>query len=102
LARPQSVVLYKRRSRDSSYLTTASFKGFGDLEVFSSDVGPAVGAFTGGASEYEYWYTIPKDEKDTVLLYLLRDRFADRDFDLVDWLKAHDIRYEFSNWFTYD
>jgi hypothetical protein len=51
-----------------------------------------------GDSDWEYWVTVPSDQKDRLLLALLREKYAgdtlaERHFR--DWLDARDIPHRF-------
>lgn len=48
-------------------------------------------------SDYEYWLKVPRAYKDTVLLWLIQERFAN-DSEFRAWLNAKAIPNEFSSY----
>lgn len=47
--------------------------------------------------DYEYWLKIPREWKDTILLCLIQERFAD-DSKFREWLQGKNIPHEFSSY----
>ena len=47
--------------------------------------------------DYEYFTTIDKKYKDTILLLLIKEFFED-DFEFRDFLKKKEIPFKFENW----
>jgi hypothetical protein len=69
----------------------------GDLYIYGADLGPA-SADIFGSSDYEYHLTIKAEDKDMILLLVLKalhdnpDSISSRVMDLA---REHNIRYEF-------
>ena len=98
----KSVVLYERDDGEASYFTSASIDLSGYLEIYNDDVGGSlVRMVTGGGTEYEFRYKILPQDAQTMLLSLLKERYADPEFELLDWLKSNEIQHEFSYWCSY-
>lgn len=68
----------------------------GDLVIDGCDYGEAPKRIWGD-SDYEYITTVKKEYKDTVLLLLIKNKFADS-VDFRIWLKENGIPNEFFNW----
>jgi hypothetical protein len=81
--------------RDSRHLEVR-IEPDGRLLLEGCDTGPEV-AKIWGDSDYEYWLTVPADYKDTLLLWLIQERFQTSSA-LMEWLKSRDIPYEFSSY----
>lgn len=94
------VVLRDERDGKDTRHVEAAIDNQGDLVLSGQDLGPKVQAFF-RTHEYEYFYNIPANYKDTLLLRLLEEKFKP-EFLFDDWLKAHGIPYEFSNWYSPD
>lgn len=74
----------------------ASVNADGDLVVFAHDVGRAPTALP-GSETYDHWVVVGAEEKDQLLLELLRERFLDVGMptaELMTWLQRRDIRHE--------
>ncbi len=84
---------------DHDSLLSASIRADGALELYGSDVGPFVRSLW-GSDEYEYWWRVRKEYKDTVLLWLIKERFAS-ETDFQAWLKEHDIPSSFGSWVSF-
>ncbi|MBI4165859.1 MAG: hypothetical protein HY508_09015 [Acidobacteria bacterium] len=93
------------RSEGLSVFLNAGINERGDLELEGQDLGASVEAHWGD-SDYEYWVVVPKDYKDTVLLWLLKERFdatpqtspLKNDSEFMEWLKAKGIPYQFNSY----
>lgn len=91
---PNSILIRDERTRDGgSDALKAEIKDDGALLFEGYWSGPSVKA-TMGDSDYEYWITVPPEEKDGLLLQLLKDRFA-QSVELKSWLEQRGIRFEF-------
>lgn len=66
----------------------------GDLLLEGQDTAPIIERFRD--IDYEYWLTVGKDDKDTVLLHLIRDRF-DNATAFREWLAQYHIPCRFHN-----
>ena len=75
----------------------------GDLQISGHDLSPGLQKIFGpDADEYEYWFTIPQEQKDRVLLALLAafyDAKSDGNSKLKQLLETHEIPCKFSNYF---
>ena len=74
----------------------ASVNADGDLVVFGHDVGRAPTALP-GSETYDHWIIVGGEEKDLLLLELLRERFLDSTAptaELMNWLRERSIRHE--------
>ena len=68
----------------------------GDLVLDGCDAGSEIERRFGDW-DYEYWLTIPKEYRNTVLLHLIKDRFSSV-HDLEVWLKERSIPAEFNSY----
>ena len=74
----------------------ASVNADGDLVVFGHDVGRAPTALP-GSETYDHWVVVSRDDKDLLLLELLRERFLSATAptaELMAWLQQRDVRHE--------
>ncbi|MGH2758906.1 MAG: hypothetical protein ACRDKJ_05005 [Actinomycetota bacterium] len=74
----------------------ASVNADGDLVVFGHDVGRAPTALP-GSETYDHWVVVGGENKDLLLLELLRERFLGAHAptaELMTWLQKRDIRHE--------
>ena len=78
-----------------SYLD-AMINDDGDLVLEGCDNGESVRQFWGDF-DYEYWVTVNRDYKDTVLLHLIQEKF-ESETKFQEWLKEKDIPCEFSSY----
>ncbi len=78
-----------------SYLD-AIIKENGELVLEGCDNGEMVREFWGDF-DYEYWITIKKDYKDTMLLHLLKEKFDNQE-SLKEWLKEKNIPWDFMSY----
>lgn len=91
-----SITIWDIYRDKNHYILTAEIKENGDLFLEGQDLGPDVLEWFGD-SDYEYFYTIKQEWKDTVLLHLLAEKFTLSDTPQM-WLKRKNIPYDFSNW----
>jgi hypothetical protein len=84
-----------RTEKDYSKLI-AKIDDDGDLVLEGYDVGETPKKYWGD-SDYEYWLTVNKDYKDTILLWLIKERFED-DSHFKDWLDEKGIPSKFDSW----
>ena len=68
----------------------------GSLVLEGHDLGSTVAKFWPD-DEYEYWLTVPANYRDTVLLWLIKERFSS-DVEFREWLDEKGIPHEFANW----
>ena len=82
----------------------------GDLVWAGQDLGPGVGILIKGATEYEFWRTVPAAHIPALVAALggqpgddatrlVRERF-DSDVALKEFADAHGIPTRFSNWIS--
>lgn len=80
----------------------------GDLVWTGHDLGPGVGVLQAGATEYEFWRTVPAahvpallaalgDQPGDHAVKLVRGRFRD-DVELAEFAAGHDIPTTFHSW----
>lgn len=81
---------------DIHHRTDAKIDENENLVIEGCDSGKQVMKFWGD-EDYEYWTTVKKEYKDTVLLLLIKDNFKD-DLKFKEWLKEKNIPFEFTNW----
>jgi hypothetical protein len=84
-----------RTEKDYSKLI-AKIDDDGDLVLEGYDVGETPEKYWGD-SDYEYWLTVNKDYKDTILLWLIKERF-ENDSNFKDWLDEKGIPSQFYSW----
>jgi hypothetical protein len=68
----------------------------GDLIVSGHDSGEAVSNLFGSPT-YDHWVVVGEEDKDLVLLHLLRERFADAraaSAEFLAWLQGREIPHE--------
>jgi len=89
------IVLINTRAEALSVELVARIDEKGDLVLEGWDRGTRVQELTDDW-DYEYWLRLARDYKDTVLLHLIKERFAN-DGELMQWLKEKNIPYEFES-----
>jgi hypothetical protein len=92
----RTVELQQNIDDDRLVEVVASVNADGDLVVFGHDVGRAPTALP-GSETYDHWIVVGDEDKDLLLLELLRERFlgfAAPTAELMSWLQARDIRHE--------
>jgi hypothetical protein len=80
-------------------LTTVRVNDRGDLVFEGSDTGATVEQFCGG-TDYDFTLTVPAAWKDTMLLHLIKDRFADT-APLREWCTERGIPCQFDSWVSW-
>jgi hypothetical protein len=68
----------------------------GNLVLDGYDIGEAAEKILGD-SDYEYWFTVDKQYKDSILLLLIKDKFTS-DTKFKNWLEKNGIPSEFDSW----
>lgn len=81
---------------DGRRTLTAHIKENGDLALEGVDSGSEVEK-TMGDWDYEYWLTVPAAFKDTVLLWLIKERFENSSA-LMGWLSEKNLPHKFDSW----
>lgn len=92
----KGLTIWEKKNDNYSGYLKVSIKDDDNLEMLGLDMGGMVGEFWGG-EDYEYWLTIDKEHKDTILLWLIKERF-DNDIKFKEWLDSKNIPSEFGNW----
>jgi len=86
------ITIRYEKTEDGYSELLAEINDAGDLVLDGCDAGRGVErAF--GDWDHEYWLTIPKEYRDSVLLHLIKDRFASV-HDLKAWLDERGIPSE--------
>jgi hypothetical protein len=89
MPRIREIVLRDRRTEKNYSSLVAMIDDDGDLILEGYDVGEAPKEFWGD-SDYEYWRMVKKDYKDTILDWLIKERF-DTKLGFNIWLKKKGI-----------
>lgn len=87
-----------KRSMDegTSIEVAVAVDGNGDLIMSGRDSGKAPQNLLGDRT-YDYWVVVGEEDKDLVLLHLLRERFAGTQApsaEFMEWLQGHEIPHE--------
>lgn len=96
IALERSVDLKLTAGDGTVFDTVASVDANGNLIVYGHDVWAAPDPFAATRS-YDHWVVVPEEDKDFVLLQLLRERFLDGpapSAEFMSWLEAHAIPHE--------
>ena len=89
------VISETKTDKDYSSLV-AMINDSGDLVLEGYDEGEFPKSFWGD-EDYEYWLYIKGEFKDTVLLWLIKERFKN-DSEFREWLNEKGIPSEFGSW----
>ena len=84
-----------RTETDISWLK-AKIDENGNLVFEGGDIGETPEKYW-GRDEYEYWRTVDKEYKDSILLLLIKDKFTS-DSEFSEWLEKAGIPSKFQNW----
>lgn len=87
------ITLIESKSKRISVFLEAKIKENGDLVLEGQDLGEWVKE-NFGDSDYEYSLTVKAEYKDTILLNLIKEKFAN-DSEFREWLKEKQIPNEF-------
>jgi hypothetical protein len=90
------ITLINSKSDRVSVNLIAKIEDDGGLVLEGYDIGPFVEE-QWGDSDYEYWLRIDKEYKDTILLWLIKERFA-TDSEFKVWLDEKGIPSKFESW----
>ena len=90
------VIIYEGRDEKNTSLEMAEIKENGDLALDGYGAGE-VCERVWGDGDYEYWLTVDKKWKDTILLLLAQERFKSFG-DFRQWLDEKKIPNQFQNW----
>ncbi|TFG26305.1 hypothetical protein EU528_14645 [Candidatus Thorarchaeota archaeon] len=91
--------LYEKQGETSIYID-AEIDKEGNLIVSGQDLGKAPEEFWGD-SDYEYMVFVKKDQRDMLLLSLIKEKFggnAKAFSNFRDFLEKYNIKYEFDSW----
>ena len=88
--------IMEERTGDNIARLAVKINERGDLVLEGYDAGPAVVKWVGDY-DYEYWRTVPLDYKDSVLLWLVKERFSS-DLEYSEWLDEKGIPNKYENW----
>ncbi len=72
-----------------------SIKENGDLDMGLFEFGEMVEKYKGG--DYEYDLVVAKEDKDSVLLHLIKEKFENTS-GFKKWLEEHNIPFKESSW----
>jgi hypothetical protein len=87
---------------DDNYRLDVSLTDDDGLLISGHDAGPGVGCLWQGSDRHTYWVCLDKADKDSMLLHLLRERYRDRDFEIMTWLKSRGIPFAFMNCLSFE
>lgn len=90
------ISLNESRTETDAVSLFAKIDEIGNLVLEGYDIGETPKNFW-GKDEYEYWLTINKKYKDSILLLLIKDRF-NSDTKFKQWLDERGIPSEFYSW----
>lgn len=90
------VIIYESRDEKNTSLELAEIKENGDLVLEGCGAGE-VCEKVWGDGDYEYWLTVDKKWKDTILLLLAQERFKSFE-DFRKWLDEKKMPNQFQNW----
>lgn len=85
-----SIRILEETSGEDRRVQTVAIDKNGDLVVYGLDSGPFVEKYH-GHHDYEYWFTVPCEYKDTGLLLLLKERFSSF-LEAQAWLTSKGIK----------
>jgi hypothetical protein len=92
----QELVIFHERIADGYSELKAKISEKGDVVLDGADGGERIRKLVGDWDS-EYWVTVTKEWKDTVLLHLLKEKF-DSTSAFMAWLKEREIPYDFYRW----
>lgn len=98
MAEPLHVNILNRKNGSDTELIWLETGLDGSFKLSGQDVGPAAEE-TWGRDEYEYTVRVSAEDKNRLLLELLKEKYQDTrcSQDFKTWLEAHNILYEFTN-----
>ena len=94
----KKITLWERKTETDRGGLEAVITDEGDLKLENHDGGKIVGEFFGG-SDLESWVLVDKDYKDTIMLWLIKERF-DSDDAFKKWLDEKKIPNKSDLWIT--
>lgn len=96
MAKLKQITLAESKTDRCSSSLVARIDDEGSLVLEGYDIGELVREWWGD-SDYEYWLKVAADDKDTVLLWLIKERFP-TDSEFREWLNSKGIPSEFHSW----
>lgn len=91
-----TITIWDEYRGENHYNLIARIDENGDLILDGGDIGLDVKKWWGDI-DYEYWYNIKKAWKDTLLLYLLAEKFTLKNTP-QGWFENKGIPFEFSSY----
>lgn len=93
------IEIFKKEINNTLLILNVKVLENGDVSMEGQDIGEAPRK-TWGHDDYEYTVKVPAEQKDRLLLLLIKERFnTDKpSSDFMQWLKAHNIAHEFFSW----
>ncbi|MEA5552527.1 hypothetical protein VB713_16420 [Anabaena cylindrica UHCC 0172] len=98
-ATPASIRLFEQNGETSRFID-AELNEKGDLLIFGQDIGKAP-LETWGDTDYEFWVTVAKKDKDKVLLALLKKLYSNNPSavdEFRNFCKSAEIPFKFETW----
>lgn len=92
----KEITLTQYKTEDVSVQLVARIDEADNLVLEGYDIGKSVEQYWGD-SDYEYWLRIARDYKDTVLLWLIKERFTTSS-EFRQWLDGKGIPNKFESW----
>jgi len=92
----KEITLTEYKTDDISVQLVARIDDEDHLVLEGYDIGKSVKEFWGD-SDYEYWLRVASDYKDTVLLWLIKERFTTSS-EFRQWLDDKGIPNKFESW----
>jgi hypothetical protein len=92
----KEIIIYDDKTVDGYNVLTAKIGDNGDFILEGIDAGKDIENFFGD-SDYEYWLTISKDFKETILLRLIKERFSSMR-DMKAWLEEKEVPFDLTSY----
>lgn len=92
----KEITVWDEYKRKNHYNLIAKIDNDGNLVLDGGDIGQDVEQWWGDI-DYEYWYVIKKEWKDTLLLHLLAEKFTLENTP-HKWLENKEIPFDFSSY----
>jgi hypothetical protein len=92
----KEITLTEYKTEDVSVQLVAKIDEEENLVLEGYDIGKSVKEFWGD-SDYQYWVRVARDYKDTVLLWLIKERFTTSS-EFRQWLDGKGIPNTFESW----
>lgn len=92
----KEITIASYKNEDISVHVVAKIDDEENLVLEGYDIGKYVKEHWGD-SDYEYWLRVAKGDKDTVLLWLIKERFTISS-EFKQWLDGKGIPNQFDSW----